>query len=258
MITSYFRYWLAAKDEHAIHSPFVFELYTKVIHPRKNVLSPVFQEIESIRRQMKASQEEITIVDYGAGSKKNNSPQRKISTIAKNAQKTPKFSQLIFRLIQHFQPGTIFDLGTSLGITTLYEAKAAPTSTIRSFEGCPETARVARRNLDALEAKQVEIIVGNLDETLPKQVNHTAAIDFAFFDANHRYEPTIRYFETCLEKAHENSIFVFDDIHWSDEMEKAWTDIQAHPRVIVTIDLFFVGLVFFRKKQPRQHFILKY
>jgi hypothetical protein len=41
-------------------------------------------------------------------------------------------------------------------------------------------------------------------------------------------------------------------------MERAWAAIKAHPSVTVTIDLFYVGLVFFRKKQPRQDFWLRY
>ncbi len=256
MITAFLRYLLFAKNEHSIHSPFVFELYTKVIRNVTN--EPVFENIEAIRAQMKKSTQEIEVVDYGAGSRVSNSPRRKIATIAKNAQKTPKFSQLLFRLIQHFQPEVVFDLGTSLGITTLYEAKAAPKSRIYSFEGCPQTAQVASKNLESLQASGVELIIGNLDETLRNQAEKVSKIDFAFFDANHRYEPTVRYFAQCLEKTHEGSVFVFDDIHWSSEMEKAWIQIQAHPSVMLTIDLFYVGLVFFGNKQPKQHFVLRF
>lgn len=256
MITAFLRYLLFAKNEHSIHSPFVFELYTKVIRNVTN--EPVFENIEAIRAQMKKSTQQIEVVDYGAGSRVSNSPRRKIATIAKNAQKTPKFSQLLFRLIQHFQPEVVFDLGTSLGITTLYEAKAAPKSRIYSFEGCPQTAQVASKNLESLQASGVELIIGNLDETLRNQAEKVSKIDFAFFDANHRYEPTVRYFAQCLEKTHEGSVFVFDDIHWSSEMEKAWIEIQAHPSVMLTIDLFYVGLVFFGNKQPKQHFVLRF
>ncbi|MDQ1086321.1 O-methyltransferase [Siphonobacter sp. SORGH_AS_1065] len=256
MITAFLRYLFSAKNEHSIHSPFVFELYTKVI--RNSVDKSVFQEIEAIRSEMKSSTLEIEVVDYGAGSRLSNTPLRKVSTIAKNAQKTPKFSQLLYRLIQYFQPTVLFDLGTSLGITTLYEAKAAPEAQIYSFEGCPQTAQVAAKNLQKLQASKVELVIGNLDETLVTQAQQVSQIDFAFFDANHRYEPTVRYFLQCLKKAHQDSVFVFDDIHWSPEMGKAWIEIQAHPSVTVTIDLFFVGLVFFGNKQPKQHFVLRF
>ena len=106
--------------------------------------------------------------------------------------------------------------------------------------------------------ENIEIIVGNIDKTLSEKLNQTAQLDFVFFDANHRYEPTIRYFEQCLAKAHDESCFVFDDIYWSEEMRQAWQTIQNHESVTVSIDLFWVGIVFFRKKQPKQHFVLKF
>ena len=191
---------------------------------------------------------------------------KSIKNIAKNAEKSPKFGQLFFRLIQFFEFKSIFDLGTSLGITTAYLAFANTGLTngltrnveVKTFEGCPETAKIATENFEKLGIKNVEIIIGNLDETLAKKVAETEKIDFVFFDANHRFEPTIKYFEICLTKAHEESLFVFDDIYWSAEMAAAWQEIKNHPKVSVTIDLFFVGLVFFRKKQPKQHFVLKF
>ncbi len=102
------------------------------------------------------------------------------------------------------------------------------------------------------------IVTGNIDQTLAAHVPALESIDLVFFDANHRYEPTLRYFETCLPKTHNDSLFVFDDIHWSAEMERAWAEIKAHPAVTVTIDLFWVGLVFFRREQPKQDFVLRF
>jgi predicted O-methyltransferase YrrM len=258
MIRPLLQYLLRARDEHSLHSPFLFGLYTSVIRPRPVPVEPVFDEIEALRRRMKTSAEEIEIVDYGAGSRHSNAPRRRVSTIARNAEKPPKYGQLLYRLIRHFQPRTILDLGTSLGLTTLYEATAAPTARLLTFEGCPETARLAQQNFRERGASNVELVMGNLDETLPERVGTLDRLDFAFFDANHRYEPTVRYFETCLANAHADSLFVFDDIHWSAEMERAWRKIQAHPRVTVTVDLFQVGLVFFRTQQPKQQFVLRY
>ncbi|MEZ4903606.1 MAG: class I SAM-dependent methyltransferase [Spirosomataceae bacterium] len=171
-------------------------------------------------------------------------------------------ARLFYRLIQHFNYHTVFDLGTSLGLTTMYLAQANPKANITTFEGCPETAKVAARNFEqwaiASPPLSITIISGNIDETLMPQVAAVQKLDFVFFDANHRYEPTLRYFEQCLQKAHNDSLFIFDDIHWSAEMEAAWAAIKAHPSVTVTIDLFAVGLVFFRKQQPKQDFVLRW
>ena len=264
MLLAYFRYLSRARDEHALHSPFLFTLYTQVIRAKtgsKALLTP----IQNLRKQLRKSRQVITIADYGAGprqagSKVNESRQRTLGDIARNSQKPARFGRLLFRLIQRFEARTIVDLGTSLGMTTAYMAEAAKTygGRVLTFEGCPETAAVARQNFEQLGLQNVDIIVGNLDETLTPKITSLDPIDFVFFDANHRYEPTIQYFETCLANIHNDTVFVFDDIHWSDEMEQAWAYIKKHPSVSVTVDLFWVGLVFFRREQPKQDFILRF
>ncbi|RZK22361.1 MAG: class I SAM-dependent methyltransferase [Hymenobacter sp.] len=185
--------------------------------------------------------------------------QRRVSTIARYAAKPPRLAQLLFRLVNHFQPATILELGTSLGLTTAYLAAATTRSQVITFEGCPNTAAVAHETFEKLGLQNVRLVEGNLDQTLPATLAALPKpVDFVFFDGNHRYEPTLRYFEQCLDKAHEDSVFVVDDIHWSAEMAQAWETIKAHPAVTVTVDLFYVGLVFFRKTQPKQNFWLRY
>ena len=264
MITAYLRYLSRARDEHSLHSPFLFSLYTDVIRV-KSRSSASFVAIQALRKQLRRSRETITITDLGAGSKVNAfrpglARQRTIGDIARNSQKPARFGRLLFRLIQRFQATTVLDLGTSLGITTAYMAEATKPwgGRVITFEGCPETASVARQNFSHLNLDTIVSIVGNLDETLPAQLAQLPSPDFVFFDANHRYEPTVRYFETCLKNSHNDTVFVFDDIHWSAEMEQAWAYIQKHPSVRVTVDLFWVGLVFFRHEQPKQDFVLRF
>jgi predicted O-methyltransferase YrrM len=257
LILPFLHYILRAKDEHSLHSPFVFSLYTKAIKPN-GIDKRGLSEVEALRNKLFRSTETITVTDYGAGSRVSRSPVRKLSSIAKNAEKPKKLATLLFRLVQYFKPKTVVELGTSLGLTTAYLAKAQPSASVVTFEGCPQTAKVAQQHFDELGLTNIDIALGNIDQTLPQRLATIPTnLDFVFFDANHRYEPTVRYFETCLEYAHEDSLFVFDDIHWSPEMEKAWKYIQAHASVTITIDLFYVGLVFFRTKQPKQDFVLK-
>ena len=255
MLRRYASYLLRARSAHGLHSPFVYELYTNVIRPKAAYYA--FTEVEKLRREMLESDQAINVLDLGAGSRTRPGHRRRIRDIARRAEKSARFGQLLFRLVNRFQPEVIFDLGTSLGITTLYLAAACRKSRVYTFEGCPETARVARRNFGQMTAN-IRLVEGNLDQTLEGATGEVERIDFAFFDANHRYRPTVEYFETCLRKASEGSVFVFDDIHWSAEMERAWKHIQAHPRVMVTVDLFSLGLVFFRTQQPKQHFVLRF
>ena len=256
LLNSIIRYLFSAKDEHAIHSPFVFDLYVNII--KKDIQYTDFELINRLRNTLKSRKDTIQITDFGAGSKINRSNVRNIGDIAKNSEKPPRLGRLFYRIIQKFNSKTIFDLGTSLGITTAYLAFANKNAEVFTFEGCAETAKIAQRNFKELGIENIEIIIGNIDETLIKKIETVSKIDFAFFDANHRYEPTIKYFEACLEKAHEDSIFIFDDIHWSAEMEAAWETIKSHSSVTITIDLLWVGIIFFRKKQPKQDFILRF
>ena len=259
MIAAYFRYLSRARDEHSLHSPFLFSLYTQVIRAR-NSSKAAFKPIQKLRKELRKNRQLITITDFGAGSKVNAAQQRTVGDVARNSQKSARFGRLLYRLIHRFEARTIIDLGTSLGLTTAYLAEATRPfqGKVLTFEGCPETAAMARQNFAQLGIDHVSLVVGNLDETLAQHVAASKPIDFAFFDANHRYEPTVRYFETCLTNIHNDTVFVFDDIHWSDEMEQAWNHIKAHRAVRVTVDLFWVGLVFFRKEQPKQDFILRF
>jgi predicted O-methyltransferase YrrM len=240
-----------------LHSPFVFALYTTVV--RHTGFFAPYTAVEQRRAELLASKETITIRDFGAGSHTGAGRQRRVSDIARTAAKPRQLGQLLFRLVNHFQPRTVLELGTSLGLTTAYLATPSSHSRVITFEGCPATAAVARTTFDALNLNNVKLIEGNLDDTLaPILAALPGSIDFAFFDGNHRYEPTLRYFEQCLTRRTDQSVFVFDDIHWSVEMNRAWETIKMHPEVALTIDLFYMGLVFFRKNQPKQHFSLRF
>ncbi|WP_314032640.1 O-methyltransferase [Xanthocytophaga flava] len=251
----YLQFWLRSGNAHAIHSPFVFQLYNQVIRNTKPYYC--FETLEDSRMDLLTSQESITIKDFGAGSRVNTSKQRKIRDLAHHSEKSPNLAQLLFRLVNYFQPATIFDLGTCLGTTTLYLAHGYKHAQLYTFEGDPGLANLARQRFEKFHCSHIRSVVGNIDVTLEEALKEIDRLDFVFFDANHRKEPTLRYFEQCLRKSDENSVFVFDDIYWSEEMQQAWQQIKKHPSVTLTVDLFYIGIVFFRKKQPVQHFTLR-
>jgi predicted O-methyltransferase YrrM len=256
-LKAYWKYFWRAKDEHSIHSPFIFEFYTQVIK-NQDYEYYAFKEIEALRNLLLENKEVIAIEDFGAGSKVHSKPQRSIEQIAKTATKSQKIGQVLFRIANFFQPKYVLDLGTCLGITTAYIAAPLPHSHFYTFEGSGSLAQIAQKHFKILNLPQIKIVQGNIDQTLPKILKEIPQIDFAFVDANHRYEPTCRYFELMLTKIHEESILIFDDIYWSEEMQKAWEKIYQDTRVTLSIDLFEIGIVFFRQKQPKQHFVLKF
>jgi predicted O-methyltransferase YrrM len=250
----YLLHRLKAKNRHGVHSPFVYRLIDTVIYDLE--AKNVYAEVENIREGLLNDTRIITITDLGAGSHVNNNRQKKISDIAHNALKPPKLAQLLYRLVADLKPRNIIELGTCLGTTTLYLQKAAPEAKVYTLEGCSETAKIATETFAKGDINTTPV-VGNFDDTLPAIINDIEELDFVFVDGNHQKDATLKYFEWCLPKTHDNTMLIFDDIYWSKGMKEAWAQIKAHPEVIVTVDLFWIGLVFFRKGQMKEDFLVK-
>jgi len=255
-VFKYIHYRFTAQTKHGIHSPFVFKLLTTVI----NNATPhqLYAAIENLRATLLKSTKKINVTDYGTAGATALIKVRAVAEIVKHAAKPPKYAQLLFRLVTYFRPAQILELGTSLGITTLYQAMPYPHTNVLTIEGCPETAALARQHFQTLNANNVNLLVGSFEQLLPTALQQMPSLDFVFFDGNHRKAATINYFEQCLQYIHNDTVFVFDDIHWSAGMEEAWEYIKNSPQVTVTLDLFFLGIVFFRKEQAKQDFIIKF
>ncbi|TAG31966.1 MAG: class I SAM-dependent methyltransferase [Sphingobacteriia bacterium] len=255
----YLRYYITASNGrgHGMHSPFVYELITAVLNDDRFFYR--YDLIEAQRAEMLHNKTLIVLEDFGAGSRLKQRSERTVSAIAKSSLKPKKYSQLLFRLVNHFGPENILELGTSLGITSSYLASARPEARVITMEGSAAVAAIASKHFNYIGLNNIEQVIGNFDETLAPILSKLDRLDFIFIDGNHRYEPTMRYFEQVLEKCHENTLIIFDDIHWSAEMERAWEQVKVHTSVTLTIDLFFVGLVFFRKEQKaKQHFTVRF
>lgn len=255
----YIRYYLNASNGngHGVHSPFVFDFIKNVLNDKRHFYA--YDEVEQVRESLLRNDALLEIEDFGAGSAVIKSNQRKISSIAKSSLKPKKFGQLMMRIVNYYGIQTSVELGTSLGVTSAYLASGNLNGRLYTHEGAKLVAAVARKYFDKLQLQNIDLIEGNFDITLQTTLQRVKTIDFAFVDGNHRREPTLHYFTQLLEKKTERSIFIFDDIHWSDGMEEAWQQIQQHPDVTLTIDLFFIGLVFFRKEQKvAQHFAIRF
>ncbi len=255
----YLNYYFTASNGkgHGMHSPFVFHFITKILNDKTNY--PEYEKVENLRQQLLTANTILTIEDFGAGSAVNKTNTRTISAIAKNSAKPKKFGQFLFRMVKEYQPQTILELGTSLGITTSYLSLAKPDAKLITMEGAKEVANTARRNFQTLNLQNYSLIEGNFDSTLSAVVSGVSTVDLAFIDGNHRQAPTEQYFGELLPKTNNDSILIFDDIHWSNEMEQAWEMIKNHPSVRCTIDLFFIGIVIFRQEfREKQHFTIRF
>lgn len=281
------RFYFTAKNKYSVHSPFVFQFVQEVLEDDRQFYA--FRDAEILRGELLNSKEVVEVQDFGAGShvdglKKN----RKVSAIAQSALSPTFQCEWLFRIAQFTKPLTVIELGTSLGVSTLYLSEGTPRAAkIYTLEGSERIAALARRNFDwyydtflkiglqrhnpdildfnyyekniqtDYEKNKIQIVVGQFEQNLQSILNQLVKLDFAFIDGNHRRQPTLDYFEKCLAHTHEGSVLIFDDIHWSAEMESAWHDIKQHPSVRLTIDLFWCGLVFFRhENREKEHFSL--
>lgn len=254
-IKGYLSFLKQSTTKYGVHSPFVYTLITtcfNVKHERKKS-----NIVKAYKYFLRNNKELINVTDYGAGSKIFKTNERRISAIAKNAGISTKRAELLTRVVRYFDVETVLEIGTSLGIGTLALALGNEDTKIKTLEGCIETVKTPQTELHKYVDNKIDFIVGEFESTLPK-VTKNQKYDLVYFDGNHKKEPTITYFEQCLPTIHNDTVFIFDDIHWSKDMEGAWEYIKNHKKVRLTMDTFNWGFVFFRKEQQeKEHFTIR-
>ncbi|MGN0235479.1 MAG: O-methyltransferase [Paludibacteraceae bacterium] len=203
----------------------------------------------------------LRVVDYGTGKTNETEDIRRICDIANSSLEKPMVAQFFFRWLvflsqQSQKPLTIFELGSSLGITAAYMAKPHSRNRVITFEGSEEIAKQAMQVWQRLGIPNIELAVGNIDGTLSRALSGKE-VDFAFVDANHTYEATMRYVKQLMKHTHSKSIIAIDDIHYSEEMERAWHELQQSPQVTTTMDFLYVGVLFFDPRYLKKHYRIK-
>jgi predicted O-methyltransferase YrrM len=257
-VVGYLKHALRAQSKYRLHSPFVYHFYQHVLKDRHDYHQ--FRTINRLRKELQAGSRFIKRKDLGARCKDFPYDQRfvRVKDIIHHSSVNSKKGEFLFRLVQEYKPANILELGTSLGISTIYLGLAAPGSRIITVEGCIDSANLARENFEKAGLKNIKVITGNFEEKLSVALEELKTPDLVFFDGNHKMEPTLAYFEECLQYIQPGSVFLFDDIHWSVGMEAAWEAIRKHPRVRVSIDLYFMGIVFFREELSKEDFTIRF
>ena len=292
-VSSWLKHQLTARNTggHGVHSPYLFE-WVRMVMSDKNTYY-VWDEIEEIRQEMLKDTRELEFVDYGSGgplptspSKGRSANMRRVGDIAKGSLARRKEAQLLARLVgwlgrplltspsrggigdealEDRKGLTIVELGTSLGVTTAYLAAMDSRNKVVTYEGCPAVAEVAQTNWEKLGLSNIACVVGEITvdslqltvDSLQLAVDRLSGIDVAFIDANHTCEATLTYFNALASRVYEKSVVVVDDIHYNEDMEKAWKAICADERVTTTMDLYRMGLVFFDKHYWRKHYKMR-
>ena len=267
------KYYRRAKTRYNIQTPFVFNFIENILENDRNYYG--FSIIEALRHSLLKENKSIELIDFGAGSQTTKTKFRRVNQIANSALSSDFQCRWLFNVVNEYKPKHILELGTSLGISTLYLNAASDNETkLFTLEGDPKIAHIARMNwqnahhllmqytlanydgvTDDLEkhiendilksAPEIRLIEGDFEKTLTTTLNLLKTVDLAFIDGNHRYDATMKYFHQILCYTNAHSILIFYDIYWSKDMTRAWNEIKNHASVTCSIDLFWCGIVFF-------------
>ena len=258
LASKFLRYFFAASNGkgHGIHSPFVYALVREVLNDQHKY--PAYRQISTLKKNLLKDHRILNVADFGGGSVLSDADQRSISEITRYASSGRSFGRLLYRLAKYYQPATMLELGTSMGIAAAYLALGHPAGGLTTIEGSPEISEAAQQNFNALGIENIRCVTGNFDQCLEKTLSHMPPVDLVFVDGNHREEPLLRYVDLLLAHRSSESVFILHDIHWSAQMERAWERIKQHPDVMLTVDLFFGGMIFFNQQfRVKQDFVIR-
>lgn len=257
-ILEFLKYKSRSHSIHSVHPPFAFDFFNNIL--KKPIPAEKNKLIEDIRKKGYRNRNVIEHSDMGAGAgdKPYIRTYKRVSQLVKETAISPHYGQVLFNLVAHYKPKNVLEFGTSAGISTLYLAAANTGAQIRTMEGCAEVATVAHSNFKKANIDHIEQFTGEFISVLPLALQTMPSIDMVYIDGNHMKQPTLEYFNILLNRANNETIFVFDDIHWSKEMTEAWNTICQNKKVTLSIDLFRMGIIFFKKELSKQHLILRY
>jgi predicted O-methyltransferase YrrM len=257
-VSRYLQYLLFSRHRkgHGIHSPYVFDLLSRVF---RNKIDPdIVLTIENIRKKSTSDKRTIYVLDPGAGSSKMKTSLRKVSQIAKYSAVPRKYGLLLASLAAEFGKPVIIEFGTSLGISTMYLASSCPDALVYTMEGSSSISEIAKENFSQAGIGNIRLLKGSFDELIPELKKVATRPGLVFIDGNHKKEPVLKYFSEMAEISGKGTVIILDDIHYSTEMEEAWKEIKKHENVTFTVDLYRMGLAFFREGMSRFDYVIRY
>lgn len=238
---------------HGIHSPFVYSLQKQCFY--ETTAPQHVMALKTYRNNITQDTTVLEIEDYGAGSAVFKTNHRAVKDILKVNCTPLKRAELLTRVCSYFNVKNALELGTSLGIGT--QALALNGAQVTSVEASTNIYNYAAKQLKAY--KNITLV----NSTFTAFIDHKtklkphATYDLIFIDGHHNGDATIAYFKRLLTLAHNDTVFILDDIYWSATMTKAWKQLQLHERVTASIDTFYWGFLFLRKEQLQQAFNVK-
>lgn len=251
-VNEYIKYFIKSKGRHGIHSPFVYELLDKCL--KIKISEDFSSKINHLQKSLSTNKTLIQIEDAGAGSKKLTN-ERTIKSIYKTASCKGVYAKLLFQLSNHYKPKNILELGTSLGIGTIHLAAGNPEAKVTTIDACKKTLEIAEQNFAKLHLDNIEIVNATFEYYL-NQRNQTI-FDLVYIDGHHDGKALKKYLKLLSNFTDENTIFLLDDIRWSEGMFESWNEIISLEEFHLTMDLFRMGIIIRRPQQVKEDFVIK-
>jgi predicted O-methyltransferase YrrM len=177
-------------------------------------------EIERHRRRMLADTSPL------AAAKEESGPYDEGQSVADacRVSKAKRAARYLYSITAEYRPKVVLELGTNVGISSSYLAAAG--SAVTTCEASPARIEVAKRLHKALGLSNITYVRGLFADTLEDTLSSLPPVDLAFIDGHHQYQPTLDYFAAIRAHASSQCVFIFDDIGWSEGMERAWTKLK--------------------------------
>ncbi len=193
------------------------------------------------RLNMLADNTMLNVKDFGTG----NSGMRKVKEIARRSSTDVRYGGVMQKIIDAFKVERILELGTSVGVGTMFLARTNAKVKITTVEGCPETCKFAKSEFSKRKIANVNFINDNFDHLFDSQALNGQKFDLSLIDGNHTCEATLRYFNHIVNNhCGQKSIIVIDDINWSRDMYRVWKEISAKMQDSLRLNLFRMGIIF--------------
>jgi len=241
---------------HGIHSPFVFDLVCRVFGNKPD--PEVVSLSETIRKRLRGDKRIIDVHRLGAGASGNGKRSATVSEIAAKSSVTSKYGRFLANMSSEFGKHLVVELGTAAGISTIYLAAANRDARVITMEGNRALAQIAAENFKNAGVDNVLVLEGPFSENIVKVKQAGMVPGLIFIDGDHRKGPLLEYFDQLLKISDSQTVLIFDDINYSEEMNEAWEIIRNNENVALSVDIYRMGILFLRKGMTRNNYVIIY
>lgn len=169
-----------------------------------------------------------------------------------------KYHELTFRLINYFDPKIIIFAGAEFSAAPLYMAAAKAEATIFAAESTMQAAKVLEQCSRRANIRNISLISPNKDKTLRDLLSSVEKIDMVYFNTSASASRLPEYYEMFKSKADNDSVFIFEKPRHTKQSAEFWNSVQKDSDISLSLDLYGIGIVFFKKELSKQHFLIKY